>query len=219
MYMHYHFKQISSDITRLKDNIKDNINWFSQVVSNTVTPLTAIAAPVSNNSNKASPTPATTNTTTNNSNSNNNFTSSTSNSNSSGLTSSLFSKVLTAVKPPVGLLNRITMNTTDNEEGKIQSGEGYDENPAAKIMLGLDNSIISLPSSSSSTTTSSTSFVNIPFKREYSHISMHTLPTIALNNEDRIDYTLQESILENTTNYLAAITAHSSYFENKDVAM
>ena len=215
MYMHYHFKQISSDINRLKDNITGGLNWLTQVVSNTVTPLASIKT--SNSS---------TNITSNsNSNANSNSesekssvvtTASTSvSSSSTALTSSIFAKVLTVVKPPVNFLSSsstVAVNSKDekNDEGKVQAGEGYDENPAASVMLGLDN-----PADNITSTTVSPTLPN----REYTSPSTYQLPDILLNNEDRLDYTLQESILENTTNYLAAMTAHSSYFENKDVAM
>lgn len=40
-----------------------------------------------------------------------------------------------------------------------------------------------------------------------------------LNTEGRLDFKIQESILENANSYLAAVASHSCYFDNKDVAM
>ena len=45
------------------------------------------------------------------------------------------------------------------------------------------------------------------------------LQLVRLNNGGRLDYTLQETVFEQTNEYLGALTSHSSYFTNKDVAM
>lgn len=42
------------------------------------------------------------------------------------------------------------------------------------------------------------------------------LEGIMANQEKRIDYVLQESTLEVANQYMSALFAHSSYFENKD---
>eukprot|EP01036_Dinobryon_divergens_P037510 gene37510-49091_t len=44
------------------------------------------------------------------------------------------------------------------------------------------------------------------------------LPGIMLNNEDRIDFALQESVLASSTAYMASLSCHVGYFEDKDVA-
>lgn len=44
------------------------------------------------------------------------------------------------------------------------------------------------------------------------------IPHVALNSGRRIDYTLQETGLENANEYVSSITSHTGYFEMKDVA-
>jgi phospholipase DDHD2 len=44
------------------------------------------------------------------------------------------------------------------------------------------------------------------------------IPQVALNAGRRIDYTLQETGLENANEYVSSITSHTVYFDMKDVA-
>lgn len=44
------------------------------------------------------------------------------------------------------------------------------------------------------------------------------IPQVALNSGRRIDYTLQETGLENANEYVSSITSHTGYFDMKDVA-
>lgn len=45
------------------------------------------------------------------------------------------------------------------------------------------------------------------------------LEGIAVNNEKRVDYVLQESTFEITNQYVSALFAHSGYFENRDFSL
>ena len=56
------------------------------------------------------------------------------------------------------------------------------------------------------------------YKHTYTYIPtyLHTHIHIHIG---RVDYKIQESILENANSYLAAVASHSCYFDNKDVAM
>lgn len=58
----------------------------------------------------------------------------------------------------------------------------------------------------------------IGFKNPFERETIDRMPLCMLNGEGRIDYMLQESMLENTNTYVAALGAHSNYFDNKDVA-
>jgi len=96
---------------------------------------------------------------------------------------------------------------TDSDD--LVRGEGYDEHPAAAELLGLPPQ---QPSEKAAKTKSAAQFppampVRVP------------LPECMLNGQQRIDHTVQETMLENSSTYIAAMSAHSSYFENKDVAM